>query len=209
MPLAPCAASNPAASNPFCREGTVQLAPLPFEAFRAVVPLEASGTDLSNNVGSADAGVQRDAVEVAVLGGGADLHDAGDCGRWDDRVRDERWRERERVRAHGRGNEKWAPASANPLRRVRTGAVEGDNNSHTLAQPGTRAGCSRSTFEMVRFLRPPTLGWLWRPSCRYPGSRDFGHAVVRRRARARERRQAHQHSPDGERCGSGSVSSVT
>ena len=45
---------------------------------------------------------ERDAVEVAVLGGGADLHDAGDCGRWDDRVRDERWRERERVRAHGR-----------------------------------------------------------------------------------------------------------
>ena len=57
VPLAPCAASNPAASNPFCREGTVQLAPLPFEAFRAVVPLEVSGADLSNNVGSSDAGV--------------------------------------------------------------------------------------------------------------------------------------------------------
>ena len=57
VPLAPCAASNPAASNPFCREGTVQLAPLPFEAFRAVVALEVSGADLSNNVGSADGGV--------------------------------------------------------------------------------------------------------------------------------------------------------
>jgi PQQ-like domain len=57
VPLAPCGSSNPAASNPFCREGTVQLAPLPFEAFRAVLPLEVSGADLSNNVGSADAGV--------------------------------------------------------------------------------------------------------------------------------------------------------
>ena len=57
VPLAPCAPSNPAASNPFCREGTVQLAPLPFDAFRAVVPLEVTGADLSNNVGSADAGV--------------------------------------------------------------------------------------------------------------------------------------------------------
>jgi PQQ-like domain len=55
--LGPCAASNPAASNAFCREGTVQLAPLPFEAFRAVVPLEVSGSDLSDNVGRADAGL--------------------------------------------------------------------------------------------------------------------------------------------------------
>src|SRR6516162_5906297 len=55
--LAPCASANPAAANPFCRVGTVQLAPLPFEAFRAVVPLEVSGADLSNNVGTADAGV--------------------------------------------------------------------------------------------------------------------------------------------------------
>jgi hypothetical protein len=35
----------------------VQLALLPFEAFRAVVPLEVSGADLSSNVGTADAGV--------------------------------------------------------------------------------------------------------------------------------------------------------
>ena len=55
--LAPCASANPAAANPFCRVGTVQLAPLPFEAFRAVVPLEVSGADLSSNVGTADAGV--------------------------------------------------------------------------------------------------------------------------------------------------------
>ena len=55
--LGPCVASNPAASNAFCREGTVQLAPLPFEAFRAVVPLEVSGSDLSDNVGRADAGL--------------------------------------------------------------------------------------------------------------------------------------------------------
>src|SRR4030095_9847254 len=55
--LGPCAASNPAASNAFCRAGTVQLAPLPFEAFRAVVPLEVSGSDLSDNVGRADAGL--------------------------------------------------------------------------------------------------------------------------------------------------------
>jgi len=57
VPLTPCGSTNPAASSAFCREGTVQLASLPFEAFRAVVPLEASGTDLSNNLGSADAGV--------------------------------------------------------------------------------------------------------------------------------------------------------
>src|SRR6185503_14127929 len=57
VPLAPCGSANPAASNPFCREGTVPLASLPFEAFRAVVPLEVSGTDLSNNVGTADAGL--------------------------------------------------------------------------------------------------------------------------------------------------------
>src|SRR5689334_16414698 len=57
VPLASCGSANPAASNPFCREGTVQLASLPFDAFRAVVPLEVSGTDLSNNLGSADAGV--------------------------------------------------------------------------------------------------------------------------------------------------------
>lgn len=55
--LGPCAASNPAASNAFCREGTVQLAPLPFEAFRAVVPLEVTGADLSNNVGKVDGGL--------------------------------------------------------------------------------------------------------------------------------------------------------
>ena len=55
--LGSCAAANPAAANPFCREGTIQLAPLPFEAFRAVVPLEVSGADLSSNVGRADAGV--------------------------------------------------------------------------------------------------------------------------------------------------------
>jgi hypothetical protein len=55
--LAPCASANPAASNPFCREGTVQLATLPFEAFRGVVPLEVSGSDLSSNVGKTDAGL--------------------------------------------------------------------------------------------------------------------------------------------------------
>lgn len=57
VPLAPCGSANPAASNAFCREGTIALASLPFEAFRAVVSLEASGTDLSSNLGSADAGV--------------------------------------------------------------------------------------------------------------------------------------------------------
>src|SRR5215470_1999342 len=55
--LAPCASGNPSASKPVCREGTVQLAPLPFEAFRAVVPLEVSGADFTGNVGKADAGV--------------------------------------------------------------------------------------------------------------------------------------------------------
>ncbi|HUM13759.1 MAG TPA: PQQ-binding-like beta-propeller repeat protein, partial [Myxococcaceae bacterium] len=57
VPLAPCAPGSPAASNPFCKVGTVSLAPLPFEAFRAVVPLEVSGSDLSSNLGKADAGV--------------------------------------------------------------------------------------------------------------------------------------------------------
>ncbi len=57
VPLAPCTPGSPEASNPFCRLGTVSLAPLPFEAFRAVVPLEVSGSDLSNNLGKADAGV--------------------------------------------------------------------------------------------------------------------------------------------------------
>src|SRR5262249_38308974 len=55
--LVPCAAANPVASNPFCREGTVELGALSFEAFRAVVPLEVTGVDLSNNVGKADAGL--------------------------------------------------------------------------------------------------------------------------------------------------------
>ena len=55
--LVACDSGNPAASNPFCREGTVQLASLQFEAFRAVAPLEVSGSDLSSNLGKADAGV--------------------------------------------------------------------------------------------------------------------------------------------------------
>ena len=55
--LAPCGVGNPGASRPFCREGTVPLAPLPFEVFRALVPLEVSGSDLSNNLGRTDAGV--------------------------------------------------------------------------------------------------------------------------------------------------------
>ncbi len=57
VPLVPCAAGSPGASDPFCREGSVALATLPFEAFRGVVVLEASGSDLSNNLGTADAGV--------------------------------------------------------------------------------------------------------------------------------------------------------
>jgi hypothetical protein len=55
--LASCASTNPAASKPFCREGTLQLAPLPFEAFRGVVTLEVSGSDLSTNVGKVDTGL--------------------------------------------------------------------------------------------------------------------------------------------------------
>ncbi|HSP20230.1 MAG TPA: PQQ-binding-like beta-propeller repeat protein, partial [Myxococcaceae bacterium] len=57
VPLAPCASGGPGASDPFCRQGALPLASLPFEAFRGVVVLEASGSDLSNNLGSADGGV--------------------------------------------------------------------------------------------------------------------------------------------------------
>lgn len=56
-PLGPCTPGSLAAGAPFCRQVTVSLAQLPFEAFRAVVPLEVSGADLSNNLGKADAGV--------------------------------------------------------------------------------------------------------------------------------------------------------
>ena len=80
VPLAACGSTNPAASNAFCREGTVQLASLPFEAFRAVVPLEASGTNLSNNLGSADAGVNVTRWKWRCSGRHADLHDTGDRG---------------------------------------------------------------------------------------------------------------------------------
>ena len=55
--LGACAAASPGASSPFCQEGTIPLAQLPFDAFRAPVSLEASAADLSNNVGSADAGI--------------------------------------------------------------------------------------------------------------------------------------------------------
>ncbi|HVP62347.1 MAG TPA: PQQ-binding-like beta-propeller repeat protein, partial [Myxococcaceae bacterium] len=57
VPLSPCGSGNPGASSRLCRQATVSLAPLPLEAFRAVVPLEVSGSDLSNNLGKADAGV--------------------------------------------------------------------------------------------------------------------------------------------------------
>ena len=55
--LGACSASNPNASSPFCGEASFPLWPLPFEAFRGVVAIEASGSDLSNNLGKADAGV--------------------------------------------------------------------------------------------------------------------------------------------------------
>jgi hypothetical protein len=55
--LVPCASGNPLASNPFCRQATVALGPLPFDAFRGVMALEASGTDLSDNHGKADGGI--------------------------------------------------------------------------------------------------------------------------------------------------------
>ncbi|MGZ6130877.1 MAG: hypothetical protein ACXWLF_02560 [Myxococcaceae bacterium] len=57
VPLVPCPAGSPGASDPFCRQATVLLAALPFEAFRGVVVVVASGSDLSNNLGTADAGV--------------------------------------------------------------------------------------------------------------------------------------------------------
>ena len=55
--LVPCIPGSQGASAPFCRQAAVALAPLPFEAFRGVIALEVSGSDLSNNVGKADAGV--------------------------------------------------------------------------------------------------------------------------------------------------------
>jgi len=57
LPLEACPPGSQAASNPFCRQAAVPLASLRFDAFRGVVTLEATGSDLSNNVGSAAAGV--------------------------------------------------------------------------------------------------------------------------------------------------------
>jgi putative pyrroloquinoline-quinone-binding quinoprotein len=55
--LVPCASGTPLASNPFCRQATVALGPLPFDAFRGVMALEASGADLSDNHGKVDSGI--------------------------------------------------------------------------------------------------------------------------------------------------------
>ena len=55
--LVSCVPGSVAAAGPFCRQASVPLAPIPFDAFRGVVTLEASGSDLSNNLGTADAGV--------------------------------------------------------------------------------------------------------------------------------------------------------
>src|SRR5262252_3690490 len=54
--LLPCAPGSAGASSPFCRQATVGLGPLPFDAFRGVMALEVSGTDLSENRGTADSG---------------------------------------------------------------------------------------------------------------------------------------------------------
>ncbi len=80
------------------------LAVLPFEAFRGVVAIEASGIRPEQQPGEGRRRSERDAVEVEVLRGRADLHDAGDRGRWDDRVRNERWGKRESVRVDAGGS---------------------------------------------------------------------------------------------------------
>jgi hypothetical protein len=55
--LVACPLGSPASGSPFCAQATVALAAVPFDAFRGMVTLEASGSDLSSNRGTADAGV--------------------------------------------------------------------------------------------------------------------------------------------------------
>jgi hypothetical protein len=55
--LGPCTQGNPSAGAPFCGQATVALGSLPFDAFRGVVVLEVSGSDLSSNLGRADGGI--------------------------------------------------------------------------------------------------------------------------------------------------------
>ena len=55
--LGPCSPGIPGAARAFCRQATVALGSLPFDAFRGVMALEASGGDLSGNLGTADGGI--------------------------------------------------------------------------------------------------------------------------------------------------------
>ena len=55
--LGPCTSGSPGAGAPFCGQAAVALGSLPFDAFRGVMVLEVSGSDLSNNVGKADGGI--------------------------------------------------------------------------------------------------------------------------------------------------------
>src|SRR5215831_584823 len=55
--LGACTPGSLAAGSRFCAQATVALAAVPFDAFRGVVTVESSGSDLSNNRGTADAGV--------------------------------------------------------------------------------------------------------------------------------------------------------
>jgi len=55
--LGPCSPGTPGAARAFCRQATVALGSLPFDAFRGVMALEASGGDLSGNLGTADGGI--------------------------------------------------------------------------------------------------------------------------------------------------------
>ncbi len=153
--LVPCPAGSPGASDPFCRQATVLLGALPFEAFRGVVVLEASGSDLTNNLGTADAGVNVTRwkwrysagapiyTTPAIADDGTIVFGTSDGGSGS------------LYALTPAGEEKWAPVALGPIKASPViGTQDGGQQLATwVSVRGPLETCSPSLFRMERFGR--------------------------------------------------------